>query len=69
MDLTKETLLRLADNAIAELLVHVPSDAKLWLAGRDDVDLALAAEAGLRRERRRCSGAHGSFPKATGSAS
>jgi hypothetical protein len=33
-----------ADNALAELLVHVPSDAKLWLAGRDDVDVALAAE-------------------------
>jgi hypothetical protein len=40
-----------ADNAIAELLVHVPSDAKLWLAGRDDVDLALAADILLASDR------------------
>jgi hypothetical protein len=40
-----------ADNAIAELLVHVPADAKLWLAGRDEVDFALAAEILLAADR------------------
>ena len=33
-----------ADNAIAELLIHVPRGSKLWLARREDADLALAAE-------------------------
>jgi hypothetical protein len=40
-----------ADNAIAELLVHVPVDAKLWLAARADVDVALAAEVLLAADR------------------
>jgi len=40
-----------ADNALAELLAHVPSDAKLWLAGRDAVDIALAAEILLAADR------------------
>ncbi len=39
------------DNALAELLVHVPCDAKLWLAGRDEVDVALAAEILLAADR------------------
>jgi hypothetical protein len=33
-----------SDNALAELFVHLPPDAKLWLAGRDEVDVALVAE-------------------------
>jgi hypothetical protein len=40
-----------ADDALAELLVHVPADAKLWLASRDDVDVALAAEVLLGADR------------------
>jgi len=40
-----------ADNALAELLVHVPNEAKLWLAGRDEVDVALAAEILLAADR------------------
>jgi hypothetical protein len=40
-----------ADDALAELLLHVPDDAKLWLAGRDDVDLALAADILLAADR------------------
>ncbi len=40
-----------ADNALAELLVHVPADGTLWLAGRDDVDFALAAEVLLAADR------------------
>jgi hypothetical protein len=40
-----------ADNALAELLVHVPADAKLWLAPREDVDVALAAEVLLAADR------------------
>jgi hypothetical protein len=33
-----------ADNALAELLQHVPAEARLYLGGADDVDAALAAE-------------------------
>ena len=33
-----------ADNALAELFIHLPSDARMFLAGVDDVDAALAAE-------------------------
>lgn len=33
-----------ADNALTELFVHLPSDARVHLAGLDDVDAALAAE-------------------------
>ena len=40
-----------ADNALAELLRHVPADARLYLAGADDVDAALAAEILLAADR------------------
>jgi len=40
-----------ADHALAELLVHVAPEAKLWLAARDDVDAALAAEILLAADR------------------
>jgi hypothetical protein len=40
-----------ADNALAQLLVHVPADAKLWLAARDDADLALVADILLAADR------------------
>jgi hypothetical protein len=40
-----------ADNALAQLLVHIPHDTKLWLARRDDVDVALAAEILLAADR------------------
>jgi hypothetical protein len=33
-----------ADNALAELFVHLPAEARLHLAGVDDVDAALASE-------------------------
>jgi hypothetical protein len=33
-----------ADNALAELFVHLPDAARLFLAGVDDVDAALVAE-------------------------
>jgi hypothetical protein len=40
-----------ADNALAELLRHVPADTRLYLAGADDVDAALAAEILLAADR------------------
>ena len=40
-----------ADNALAELLGHIPPDAKLWLADRADVDMALVAEVLLAADR------------------
>jgi hypothetical protein len=33
-----------ADNALTELFVHLPAAARVYLAGIDDVDAALAAE-------------------------
>lgn len=33
-----------ADHALARLLEHMPADVSLFLVGRDDVDVALAAE-------------------------
>ncbi len=33
-----------ADNALAEIFVHLPDDARVFLAGIDDVDASLAAE-------------------------
>ncbi len=40
-----------ADNALAELFVHVPDAARLFLAGIDDVDAALVAEILLAGDR------------------
>jgi hypothetical protein len=40
-----------ADNALAELFPHLPADARLFLAGVDDVDAALAAEILLAADR------------------
>jgi hypothetical protein len=40
-----------ADNALAELLRHVPAEARLYLTGADDVDAALAAEILLAADR------------------
>ena len=40
-----------ADNALAELLRHVPAEARLYLAGADDVDAGLAAEILLAADR------------------
>ena len=40
-----------ADNALAELFVHLPVDARVYLAGVDDVDAALAAEILLAADR------------------
>jgi hypothetical protein len=40
-----------ADNALTELLRHLPPDARLYLAGADDVDAALAAEILLAADR------------------
>jgi len=37
-----------ADNALSELFVHLPPEARLYLAGLDEVDAALAGEI-LRR--------------------
>ncbi len=33
-----------ADNALSELFVHLPPDARIYLAGKDELDGALAAE-------------------------
>ena len=33
-----------ADNALAELFLHLPDDGRVFLAGVDDVDASLAAE-------------------------
>jgi hypothetical protein len=33
-----------SDNALAELFLHLPGDARVFLAGVDDVDAALAAQ-------------------------
>jgi|SRR5437867_6119177 len=40
-----------AENALAELLTHVPADARLLLVGPDEVDMALAAEILLHTDR------------------
>ena len=40
-----------ADNALAELAIHLPADARLWVAHPDAVDAALAAEALLAADR------------------
>ncbi len=40
-----------SDRALAQLFRHMPTDAKLFLAGRDDVDAALAAEILLASDR------------------
>jgi hypothetical protein len=40
-----------ADNALTELFRHLPADARLHLAGADDVDAALAAEILLAADR------------------
>jgi hypothetical protein len=40
-----------ADNALAELFTHLPDDARVYLAGVDDVDAALAAEILLAADR------------------
>jgi hypothetical protein len=40
-----------ADNALAELFLHLPDDARVFLAGTDDVDAALAAEILLAADR------------------
>jgi hypothetical protein len=40
-----------ADNALAQLLPHLPPDAKLYLAGLDEVDAALAARILLAADR------------------
>jgi len=40
-----------ADNALAELFAHLPDDARVFLAGVDDVDAALAAEILLAADR------------------
>ena len=40
-----------ADNALAELFVHLPDDARLFLAGIDDIDAALVAEILLAGDR------------------
>jgi hypothetical protein len=40
-----------ADNALAQLFAHLPGEARLFLAGADDVDAALAAEILLAADR------------------
>jgi hypothetical protein len=40
-----------ADNALAELFAHLPAEARVFLAGVDDVDAALAAEILLAADR------------------
>ncbi len=40
-----------ADNALAELFIHVPDTARLFLAGVDDVDAAFVAEILLAGDR------------------
>jgi len=40
-----------ADNALSELFVHLPHDARVFLAGIDDVDAALAARILLAADR------------------
>jgi hypothetical protein len=40
-----------ADNALAELFAHLPADARVFLAGIDDVDAALAARILLAADR------------------
>ena len=40
-----------ADNALAELFAHLPDDARVFLAGVDNVDAALAAEILLAADR------------------
>ena len=42
-----------ADHALAELIRHLPSGAKLYLAGLDEVDAALAARILLAADRNR----------------
>jgi hypothetical protein len=40
-----------ADNALAELFTHLPAEVRVYLAGVDDVDAALAAEILLAADR------------------
>jgi hypothetical protein len=40
-----------AENALAELFLHLPDEARVYLAGIDDVDAALAAEILLAADR------------------
>jgi hypothetical protein len=40
-----------AENALAELFLHLPDEARVFLAGIDDVDAALAAEILLTADR------------------